>query len=97
MALSETVIIDKIEVLENSVLQIRQATVVCRDGCEIARTFRRYVLDPGMNPSLKAEDSRVQAVAAAVWTSDVIKARKTMIATTDAAVPVAPVVSGKVV
>ena len=50
MALTETIEYDKIEVLsEYKVVQVRKATVIKRDGVEIAgsRSFSRYTLDPG--------------------------------------------------
>ena len=48
MALSETIEYDKIEVVgEYKAVQVRKATVVKKDGTEIARSFHRHVLHPG--------------------------------------------------
>jgi hypothetical protein len=67
---------DKIEVLEDGQLQVREAAIVYKDGVEISRTFRRYVLDPGRDTEKLADkDARVQAVANAIWTEDVVAAR----------------------
>jgi len=78
MTFGSTTIIDKIEILENGVLQIRQAEAITRDGLEITRTFHRWILVPGDDTS--NQDARVQAVAAAVWTADVISAYQTQLA-----------------
>ena len=48
MALSETIEYDKIEVVgKHKVVQIRKSTIVTKDNVEIARSFSRYLLDPG--------------------------------------------------
>jgi urease accessory protein UreE len=70
MSLLEKKIIDKIEILENSKIQVREAMVIEKDGQEIARTFHRHVLSPG--DDLSSEDPRVSAVANAIWTEEVI-------------------------
>jgi hypothetical protein len=76
MALSKQTVIDKIEVLENGVLQIRRARYIVEDGVRIAGPeYHRNVYVPGADVS--AEPPRVQAVAAAVWTPDVILAYQT--------------------
>jgi len=72
MALTERKIIDLIEVTENGSLQVREANVVEKDGVVIAKTFHRYVLQPGQDVSDK--EQRIQDIAAAVWTADVIAA-----------------------
>jgi len=65
MALTESTNIDKIEVLENGIIQVRRAIRVFRDGEEIALSYHRWTLIPGAD--ISAEDSRVQAVCNAVW------------------------------
>ena len=92
MALTETIEYDKIEVVGNyKFVQVRKATVVKKDGSELARSFTRYVLDPGTldgsdnlvdNPLSKEPDGttdiadEVKAVCNAVWTSTVKDAWK---------------------
>jgi hypothetical protein len=71
MALTEKTIIDKIEVIENSSIQVRTATIIEKDGTELTRTFHRHVLSPGDDVS--AEDPKVQAIANAIWTEEVIE------------------------
>ena len=87
MALTETIEYDKIEVVGNyKFVQVRKATVVKKDGSELARSFTRYVLDPGTldgsdnlvdNPLSKEPDGttdiadEVKAVCTAVWTTTI--------------------------
>ena len=79
MALTETNIVDKIEVIENGSLQVRPANVILRDDAEISRSFHRHVLAPGSD--LAGEDARVVAVANATWTDEVVDAYKAFIPT----------------
>ena len=72
MALTETKVIDKIEVVESGTLQLREATRIMRDGVEIAKTFHRTSLTPGQD--LTGQPANVQAIAQAAWTPEVIAA-----------------------
>jgi hypothetical protein len=72
MALIEKTITDKIEVLESNSIQVRTATVIEKDGTELTRTFHRHVLTPGAD--LTNEDPKVQAIATAIWTEEIIAA-----------------------
>ena len=92
MALTETIEYDKIEVVGNyKFVQVRKATVVKKDGSELARSFTRYVLDPGTldgsdnlvdNPLSNEPDGstdvpdEVKAICNAVWTTTVKDAWK---------------------
>jgi hypothetical protein len=74
MALTEETIQDKIEVVNNgtfSVVQVRTATVIKRDGTEISRSFSRHVVAP--DADITGESSEVQAICNAVHT-DAVKA-----------------------
>lgn len=73
MSLSQTTIIDRTEVLEDGTIQVRQAEVITKDGVEITRTFNRWVRHPG-DTSAQSDPSPVPAIAAAVWTFEVISA-----------------------
>lgn len=77
MALTETTKVDQIEVTEFGVIQIRTATIIERDGVEISRTFHRHTKAPGED--LSTEDPKVQAVANAIFTEEVITAYQVMI------------------
>ena len=72
MALIEKQIVDKIELIQTNSIQVRTANIIERDGTEIARTFHRHVLSPG--DDVTNEDTKVQAIANAVWTEEVIAA-----------------------
>jgi hypothetical protein len=76
MALIETKKIDKIEVVENNSIQIRTATIIEKDGIEIAKTYHRHVVKP--TDDIRNEDSKVQAIANAIWTEDVINNYKAL-------------------
>ena len=77
MSLIEKKIIDKIEVLENGLIQIREATIIEKEGKELARNFNRYVLTPG--DDLTAEDIKVVSIANAIWTPEVITSYQTQL------------------
>jgi hypothetical protein len=72
MALIEKQIVDKVELVESNHIQVRTANVIEKDGTEIARTFHRHVLSPG--DDVTNEDPKVQAIANAVWTEEIISA-----------------------
>ena len=77
MALIEKTIIDKIEILESNSIQVRKATIIEKDGIEITRTFHRHVVSPGAD--ITNEDPKVQAIASAIWTEEIIAAYFTSI------------------
>jgi hypothetical protein len=72
MALTERSTIDKIEVLQNGIIQVRRADIVERDGVEIAKSYHRWTLTPGQD--LTGQEQRVMDVASAVWTAEVVAA-----------------------
>jgi hypothetical protein len=63
--LTEKVVIDKIEILESNHIQIRQASIIEKDGVEVTRTFTRWVLTPG--DDLTGQDQKIIAIATAIW------------------------------
>tara|TARA_B100000963_G_scaffold348880_1_gene357135 strand:- start:394 stop:645 length:252 start_codon:yes stop_codon:yes gene_type:complete len=72
MSLTEETLQDKIEVVQPySIVQVRTATVIKKDGTEISRSFHRHTVAP--NADISNESTEVQAVANAVWT-DTVKA-----------------------
>jgi hypothetical protein len=71
MSLTEKTIIDKIEILENNSIQVRTSNIIEKDGVEITRTFHRHVVNPSNDISV--EDAKVQSVANAVWTQEIIE------------------------
>ena len=72
MALIEKQIVDLVELVQSNHIQVRTANIIEKDGTEIARTFHRHVLSPG--DSIVNEDPKVQAIANAIWTEEVIAA-----------------------
>lgn len=72
MALIEKTIVDKIEIVENNSIQVRTATIIEKDGVELTRTFHRHVVAPGTD--ITNEDPKVQAIANAIWTEEIITA-----------------------
>jgi hypothetical protein len=80
MALIEKQIVDKVELVQSNHIQVRTANIIEKDGTEIARTFHRHVLAPG--DSIVNEDPKVQAIANAVWTEEVIAAYQASLVTT---------------
>ena len=85
MALTESIEYDKIEVVGiYKAVQVRKATVIKKDGTEMARSYERYVLHPGtldgsdnlVDTDLSSEPAEVSAICNAVWTVDVKAAWK---------------------
>ena len=71
MALTEETVQDKIEVVNNgtfSVVQVRTANIIKRDGVEISRSFHRHVVMP--DADVTQEDADVQAICNAVFTQE---------------------------
>jgi hypothetical protein len=79
MALIEKQIVDLVELVQSNHIQVRTANIIEKDGKEIARTFHRHVLAPG--DSIVNEDPKVQAIANAVWTEEVVAAYQASLAT----------------
>ena len=91
MALTESIDYDKIEIVgEYKNVQVRKASVIKKDGTEVARSFTRYNLNPGTldesdnlvpNPLDKEADGttipdEVKAICNVVWTTTVKDAWK---------------------
>ena len=72
MALEKQTVAGSTEVNENGSINVRTDTVIVDDGVELSRTYHRKVLAPGDDVS--GEDAKVQAVAGAVWTTEVVEA-----------------------
>jgi len=71
MSLTKQTVTDKIEIVgQFNHIQVREAIQVLEDGQVISQSYHRYVVAPGETTN----DAKVQAVIAAVHTSDVIAA-----------------------
>jgi hypothetical protein len=71
MALEKKQYIDKIEVVSDEFVQVRQVTKVLEDGKELSSSFHRWTLEPGQDVS--DQDQRVQAICNLIWTPQVIE------------------------
>ena len=79
MALTETQENDKIEIVGKWNIQVRNATIIKKDGVELTRSFSRKVLTPGrldasdnlVDTDISGEDADVQAICNAAWTTQV--------------------------
>jgi hypothetical protein len=71
MALSESTVEDKIEVVDCGgwkVIQVRTATVISRDDTEISRSFHRHVISP--TDDVSSESADVKALATQFFTDE---------------------------
>ena len=69
MALTEKTEIDRIEIANQWNIQVRQATVIERDGNFVSRTFHRWVLTPDMD--ISGQEQKVKDICNAAWTNEV--------------------------
>jgi len=75
MALTESTSIDKIEVINDWNIQVRQATVIERDGQFVSRTFHRWVLTP--DSDISGQEQKVKDICNVAWTDEVKAAYET--------------------
>ena len=70
MALTETTLDDKIEIVSDlKFIQVRSARVIYDDGTEISRSFSRRVIAP--DADITGESTELQAICTAVHTQAV--------------------------
>jgi len=70
---------DKIEVTQRWNVGVRNATIIKKDGVELTRSFHRKVIVPGtldasdnlVDTDISGEDTDVQAICNAAWTTQV--------------------------
>ena len=75
MALTERTEIDQIEVVRDFFIQVRQATIIERNGEFVSRTFHRWMLTPDMD--ISDQEKKVKDIANAAWTPEVRQAYET--------------------
>jgi len=78
MALTKEQVIDKVEVVENGTLQVREVTRIMEDGKQLSSSYHRWSFAP--NSDVYAMHANVQAIAAAAWTAEVIAAYEAQVA-----------------
>ena len=84
MALTKTIVNDKIEVLNQgdwSLVQVRTATIISEDGTELSKSFHRHVVMP--DADLTQEDADVSAICTPVFTDAVKAAYQTHLSNQD--------------
>jgi hypothetical protein len=85
MALTENTSVDQIEVVNDWNIQVRQATIIERDGEFVSRTFHRWVLTP--DSDISGQEQKVKDIANAAWTPEVRQAYETFKAEQAARLP----------
>jgi hypothetical protein len=75
MALTENTSIDQIEIVGGWNIQVRQATIIERDGEFVSRTFHRWVLQP--DSDISGQEQKVKDICNAAWTDEVKSAYET--------------------
>ena len=69
MALTERTEIDQIEIVRDWNIQVRQATVIEKDGAFVSRTFHRWALQP--DSDISGQEQKVKDICNAAWTPEV--------------------------
>jgi hypothetical protein len=64
--------IDKVEVLDSGVVQVRTTTSITENGVELTKTYHRHCVVPGQDFS--GEDKMVQDICAVIHTTEKIAA-----------------------
>jgi hypothetical protein len=72
MTLDKEIKIDRIEVVENGTVQVRQATIITDNGNQVSRTYHRWCITPGEDYS--AQEQQVQDICRVSHTPEVIAA-----------------------
>ena len=72
MSLDKQTKIDRVEIVENGIVQVRQATIITEDGKQISRTFHRWCIAPGEDYS--TQEQQVQDICKVTHTPEVIAA-----------------------
>jgi hypothetical protein len=70
MPLEKNVIIDRIEILESGVIQVRTKTTIFDDGVEISASLHRHIVEPGADYS--NENDRVKQICSVIYTQSLI-------------------------
>ena len=63
--------IDRIEVVENGTVQVRQATIITDNGNQVSRAYHRWCITPGEDYS--NQEQQVQDICRVTHTPEVIE------------------------
>jgi hypothetical protein len=72
MSITKQIVVDNITVVENGIVQVREAIRILENNSLISQTFHRKTIAPGDEYS--SEDHRVKAICSAIHTADVVEA-----------------------
>ena len=86
MELTEHTSIDQIEIVGGWNIQIRQVTVITKNGEQVSRTFHRWVLTP--DSDISGQEQKVKDICNAAWTDEVKAAYETFKAEQAARMPI---------
>jgi hypothetical protein len=75
MALTEKVEIDRIEVVNQWIIQVRRNTTIEQNGQFVSNTFHRWVLTPDMD--ISDQEQKVKDICNVAWTPEVRQAYET--------------------
>ena len=74
MTIEKIKVVDQITATENGIILFREATRIVEDGVQLSETYHRSSLAP--DSDLTDVPASVAAIAAVVWTPEVIAAYK---------------------
>ena len=72
MAITKETVVDQITVVENGIVQYREATRIIEDGKVLTQTYHRTSLTPGQD--IASAPQKVQDICNTAWTPEVISA-----------------------
>ena len=78
--LEKKIYVDLVEITSSEVVQVRTRIAILEDGVELSSVLRRHIVAPG--ECTEAEDPKVQAICAAVHTTEVVAAYQSTLAQT---------------
>ena len=82
--LTEKTVVDKLEVLSDGTVQVREANQVLRDGVVIAQSYHRYVVSiTDANPDLSRLDEASRLIVEAARTPERLAAAVARLQETD--------------
>ena len=68
--ITKEITVDKIEIVENGTVQVRQAIRIMEDGNELSKSFHRWIIAPGQDYS--DQEDNVKAICEITHTPEVI-------------------------
>lgn len=66
--------INKIEIIENGIIQVRKTTSIYEDGIQLSSSYERSSFEPGQDVS--TQNQKIQDICNVVWTKEIISAYK---------------------